>query len=61
MKQIQFISAKEAAELLGVSKQRIIHLINEGRINAERVGNAWVLLKSEVERFEPNRPGRPSK
>lgn len=37
------ISAEEAADILGVTKQTISRLIRENRIPAQKVGNKWVL------------------
>ena len=51
------LSTKEAADKLGVSRQRVCVWIKEGRIPAERVGNVWV-LPDDVEKPEPIKPGR---
>ena len=57
---IEFISTKEAAKILKISQQRVIQLINKGRFkSANKVGNSWILLKSEVDDFKLNKPGRP--
>ena len=51
------LSTKEAAEKLGVSRQRVWTWIKEGRIPAERVGNVWA-IPEDVEKPEPIKPGR---
>lgn len=57
------IGVNDAAELLGVSKARVRMLIAEGRLQAEKVGNAWAINESDVERRRLERPqaGRPKK
>ena len=46
----ELCSATEAAEALGVSRMRVNQLINDGKLPAYKVGNAYVIDKADVER-----------
>ena len=37
------LSCRKASELLGVSEQRVRRLCDEKKINAEKVGNSWII------------------
>lgn len=56
-----WITALEAATLLGVSKRRVQVLIKDGRIPARLFGKGYILLRSDVVAFKavPRKPGRP--
>ena len=45
------ISAEEAADILGVTKQTISRLIRESRIPAQKVGNKWVLYAEDIAEY----------
>ena len=55
------LTVRETAELLNLSNPRVYQLIREGKLRAEKFGNAWVIDKKSVrERLsQENRPGRP--
>ncbi len=55
------ITPAEAARIRGVTRQTIAHLINRERFTTKTVGGRLFLYRSEVERFEPERGGRPPK
>ena len=56
---LNLLSVRDAAECLGVSLRRIQKLCEQGRISAQKVGQAWVILGPMV---DPRRPeGRPPK
>lgn len=58
------IDANEAAERLGVSRRRVYALISFGQLEAERVGNAWVLDEGSVDAHAKTvnkKGGRPAK
>jgi excisionase family DNA binding protein len=57
------ISVTEASEILGVSRQRVLTLIKEGRVAAEMAGNSYILDNDEVVAYAaiPKKSGRPSK
>ena len=42
-------SVTEAAGMLGVSRQRVHQLIEAGRIDARKVGNAWEVYRHSIE------------
>lgn len=45
-------SVRQAAEELGFTAQYIYKLIEDGKIEAERVGGYWMIEKSEVDRYK---------
>ncbi len=59
-----FLTAKQAAERLGVSDARVRQMIIEGVIkNAQKFGRENVIPEAEIERLEKSerKPGRPAK
>jgi excisionase family DNA binding protein len=49
-------SATEAAEILGVSRMRVNQLLNEGKLEGRKIGNAWQVYRYSVEnRLQENR------
>ena len=44
------ISMTEAAELLGVSRQRVHVLLTNNQLEGFKVGNAWNVYRASVER-----------
>jgi len=54
-------TVQEAAEALGVTRIRVQHMIGDGRLVAERVGNRWIIPRHEVFRCQriPRTGGRP--
>lgn len=59
------LTSGEAAELLGVSRQRVNQLAQDGKIPARHVaGRYWVLTRADVEVFKAkakSKGGRPRK
>jgi excisionase family DNA binding protein len=51
MKQEKIIFSTEAAEILGVNRQRINQLANQGHIGKRVAGRYWVFTRSELERY----------
>ena len=51
MKAGAFLSATEAAERLGVSRQAVQQWITAGRLRAVRVGRGWIISVREAEKF----------
>lgn len=49
----------EAAEYFGVSRQRIWKLVTDGRIKAQRVGQAWLIAERDLLKIEWKGAGRP--
>lgn len=46
------MTTQQAAEALGIHRSRVLHLIREGRLHAERHGRDWWITPEEVERFK---------
>lgn len=46
---MNYISIPEAASILGQSRQNIWILVKTGKLKAKRVGNYFIINKSEVE------------
>jgi excisionase family DNA binding protein len=53
-----YIVAEEAAQMLGVSKNRLHQYIREGRLAAIRVGKSYLLRAEDVAQFKANPTGR---
>lgn len=56
---MKLLSANEAANILGVHHSRVRVLIREGRLPAQKVGRAWVILEKDLEKVKIRKPGRP--
>lgn len=54
------IGATEAAQLLGVSRQRIAQMVDEGKLPATRAGNAFVFARPTVETLAEQKTGDPA-
>lgn len=57
------LTVKQAAEKLGVNRQRVLQLINSNRLVAQKVGTYYVIRESDVEalNLQDRKPGRPPK
>ena len=58
----QFVSAPEAAALLGLTDARIRQLLSNGVIQGQKLGERnWAIHIDEVDRYKKERrpPGRP--
>jgi len=55
------LSPRQCAPLLGVSYERVIQLINAGKLRATRIGVSYVVDPKDVEKLEgrQTKPGRP--
>ncbi len=58
---MKLLSAKEAAEKLGISDRRIRFLITDGKLPATRVGNSYVIQESDLKLVAERKTGRPKK
>ncbi len=58
-----WITIREAAELIGLTKRRVQVLVKAGRIPARKVGFQFLLPRTAVDAFAsvPRDPGRPPK
>ena len=52
-------TVRECAAVLGVKKRRVQQFIQEGRLQANKIGGRWFITPEEVERFKaiPRRSG----
>ena len=57
----KYISQAEAGRIRGVSKQAIADLIRRGRLTTVSVAGRTLVLRTEVEAFEPQPVGHPPK
>ena len=59
---MKLLSAKDAAEKLGVSDRRIRAMIKEGKIKAVNVAGGYVIEEKALENIATyGKPGRPPK
>lgn len=52
-----FMSTTEAAAALGVTRRRVLALIEKGVLEAERIGRNYAVRTESVERRKENNPG----
>ena len=57
----EYLSVSEAADELSITRQRVLQLIDAGRLEARRVGNSYIILKSALDSVRDRKPGRPIK
>ena len=55
----ELLTVSQAAELRGVSRQAINHLIRQNKLAAVDIAGRRFVRRSELEKFEPDRGGRP--
>ena len=55
------ITTNEAAEVLGVSRQRVLQLIRDGRLKAEKFANVYMIQRTALSNIEAMPMGRPPK
>lgn len=51
IRMIHLVSTNEAAEMLGVTRQRIHQMIDEGKLDWYRYGKRKMLHRQEIERY----------
>ena len=56
-----YVSVNEAAEIKGVTRQRILQYINDGRLPAQKFADVYMILRRDLDAIELKSPGRPSK
>ena len=57
----EFISTNEAANSLGISRQRVLQLIETGRLPATKFANVYMIRKADLALVEDRPVGRPPK
>jgi excisionase family DNA binding protein len=48
----------DVAEMLGLSRQRILQLIGDGKLTATKPGREWLVMASSVQEFMDARAAR---
>ena len=56
-----YITTNEAASALGVTRQRILQLIQDGRLKAQKFANVYMIRRADLSSIEAKPMGRPSK
>jgi excisionase family DNA binding protein len=57
----ELLTTAEAGERLGVTRHRVIALINAGRLPAQRVGMQFLIRPADLALVKDRKPGRPPK
>ena len=55
------LTTKQAAKILGISTRRVLQLIYDGRLPAEKHGRYWAIKAEDLELVKDRKPGRPAK
>ena len=61
MGQEENITTNEAASVLGVTRQRVLQLIQGGRLKAAKFGNVYMIRRGDLAHIEEKPMGRPPK
>jgi excisionase family DNA binding protein len=61
MKTNDHITTNEAAGELGVTRQRVLQLIQDGRLKAEKFANVYMIRRGDLANIEEKPMGRPPK
>ena len=56
-----YITTNEAADVLGVTRQRVLQLIQDGRLKAEKFANVYMIRRGDLDHIEEKPMGRPPK
>jgi excisionase family DNA binding protein len=56
-----YVSVNEAAEIKGVTRQRILQYINDGRLPAQKFADVYMIRRQDLDAIELKSPGRPPK
>jgi excisionase family DNA binding protein len=54
---INAVDVQQMARKLGVTGRAVRKWIQSGKIDAQKMGNSWVIPRSEVRRVQKNRKG----
>ena len=53
------LTTVDAAAIIGVSRRRVLALITEGRLPAEKVGFQYLIKRKDLAKVKDRKPGRP--
>ena len=56
-----WLTVLEAAERLGVNRQRVHQFIKAGRLPATKFGPVWMIREADLDLVKDRKPGRPFK
>lgn len=56
-----YISTNDAANVLGVTRQRVLQLIQDGRLKAQKFANVYMIQRGDLNNIEERPMGRPPK
>ncbi len=59
MSEETYISTTDAAEQLGITRQRVLQLIEAGRLPAKLFANVYMIRRDDLQKVEARTPGRP--
>lgn len=45
------ISVTDSAEVLALSRQRVLQMIDEGKLPAKKIGKTWILDRESLEKY----------
>jgi excisionase family DNA binding protein len=51
------VTTQQAGEILGVTSQRVLALIRDGRLPAMKVGRDWLIAMRDLDKFEKRPQG----
>lgn len=57
----EYLSVSEVAQALEITRQRVLQLIDAGRLEARKIGNSYIIAKTSLQALEDRKPGRPPK
>jgi excisionase family DNA binding protein len=59
MEKNDYITTNQAADVLGVTRQRVLQLIQGGRLKAEKFANVYMIRRDALANIEELPMGRP--
>jgi excisionase family DNA binding protein len=54
---MDYLNTHQAGEILGVTAQRVLALIQSGRLPAKKIGRDWLISRSDLDKFEKHPQG----
>ena len=55
------LTTKQASEILGVSRRRVIALIEQGKLKARKFSNVYVIAPKDLDAVRERKGGRPDR
>jgi excisionase family DNA binding protein len=57
--EMKLLTTTDVAEKLGVSQRRVLALIKDGRLPAQRLGRDYLIEETDLKLVRNRKPGRP--